>query len=967
LTPSSFGEYDDNGVWRPIEYAGSYTGNSFYLKFASGDGTDSSGLSNTWTANNFTTSGTGTDVMSDTPTTNWCTLNPLSPSQSEAALANGNLDCTWTGVSGHTRRSTIAVGSGKWYAEITRGTSTLSVGLVDADLKLLSWPGNSTYGSTGSYAYRTDDGNKYNNGSGSSYGSTVATGDVIGIAYDGDNGALYFSKNGIWQNSGDPTSGASATGAAFTGLGNQTWTIACGNAGGSTNGTATNFNFGQREFANPPGTIGATDYFNTVTWTGNGSSTSREITGCGFQPDLVWIKGRSVDGSGQRLQDVVRGAGTVLQANSPNQEFDDSSNLGAFTSDGFTLTTTGSSYNQSSATYVAWCWKAGGTAAADNSGTIDANVSANQDAGFSIVSWSGTGSTGTLAHGLDAAPKFIIVKDRDAQTRWIVYHEDMGNAGYVRLDEPSGFASDSTVFNSTSPTSSLFTVGTSANTNPSSGNDMIAYCWTEKTGISKFGEYTGNGSSDGPVISCGFRPAMVIIKWYESVNTSESWHMYDNKRGGNPNNTVLFPDATADEESPADRYIQFTSDGFQLKSSGQAINRSGAKYIFMAWAATFAVSDDFKSLNTANLPAPTIKKGSSYFDTVTYSGATSGTAGAGTTQTVTGLGFSPDLVWIKNRSNANSHGLFDQVRGAVNALRSDLTNAEATTNSSGALSAFNSNGFTLANGSSGSDQAILTHQSGYTYVAWAWDANGSGSSNTDGTITSTVSANPSAGFSIVSYAGNNSASATVGHGLGVSPGLVIVKDRSTSDYVWMVKFAALGGNILQLNGDGVANAPSTYSVGTIGTLNSTTFGFTTNNTLQAVNGTGQNYIAYCFAEVESYSKFGSFVGNGSADGPFVFCGFRPAYVWLKGSTFASNWNTYDSARSEYNAADDLLRLNSAAAEVSDYSPAAIDLLSNGFKIRTSSGDWNSSGQTFVFCAFAENPFGGDGVSPATAR
>jgi hypothetical protein len=142
---------------------------------------------------------------------------------------------------------------------------------------------------------------------------------------------------------------------------------------------------------------------------------------------------------------------------------------------------------------------------------------------------------------------------------------------------------------------------------------LIAYCFAEKPGISKFGEYTGNGSSDGPVISCGFRPAMVIIKWYESVNTSESWHLYDNKRGGNPNNTILFPDATADEESPADRYIQFTSDGFQLKSSGQAINRSGAKYIFMAWAATFAVSDDFKSLNTANLPEPDIKDGSQLF------------------------------------------------------------------------------------------------------------------------------------------------------------------------------------------------------------------------------------------------------------------------------------------------------------------------------------------------------------------
>jgi hypothetical protein len=174
-----------NGVWRPIEYTGSHGTNGFYLTFdpsaTNGIGHDHSGNGNNWTPTGFTTSGTGADVMSDTPTTNWATLNPLSPSQSEAALANGNLDCTWTGVSGHTRRSTIAVGSGKWYAEITRGTSTLSVGLVDADLKLLSWPG-----------------------------------------------ALYF---------------------------------------------------GQREFANPPGTIGATDYFNTVTYTGTGGT--KAVSGAG--------------------------------------------------------------------------------------------------------------------------------------------------------------------------------------------------------------------------------------------------------------------------------------------------------------------------------------------------------------------------------------------------------------------------------------------------------------------------------------------------------------------------------------------------------------------------------------------------------------------------------------------------------------------------------------------------------------
>jgi hypothetical protein len=391
---SSFGESDANGVWRPIEYTGSHGTNGFYLTFdpsaTNGIGHDHSGNGNNWTPTGFTTSGTGTDVMSDTPTTNWATLNPLSPSQSEAVLANGNLDCTWTGVSGHTRRSTIAVGSGKWYAEITRGTSTLSVGLVDADLKLLSWPGNSTYGSTGSYAYRTDDGNKYNNGSGSSYGSTVATGDVIGIAYDGDNGALYFSKNGIWQNSGDPTSGASATGAAFTGLGNQTWTIACGNAGGSTNGTATNFNFGQREFANPPGTIGATDYFNTVTYTGTGGT--KAVSGVGFQPDLVWIKNRSRDGSSHVLVDAVRGATKALSSNLANAEVttNGTDDFRSFDSDGFTVGDSSNYFvNSIGDTHVAWCWKAGGTAVSNTDGTLTSSVSANQDAGFSIVSYTG--------------------------------------------------------------------------------------------------------------------------------------------------------------------------------------------------------------------------------------------------------------------------------------------------------------------------------------------------------------------------------------------------------------------------------------------------------------------------------------------------------------------------------------------------------------------------------------------------
>ena len=351
--------------------------------------------------------------------------------------------------------------------------------------------------------------------------------------------------------------------------------------------------------------------------------------------------------------------------------------------------------------------------------------------------------------------------------------------------------------------------------------------------------------------------------------------------------------------------------------------------------------EGFKTLCLANLPRPTeaAVRPDKYFKTVLYTGN-------GSTQTISGLNFSPDVVWLKSRSGAFNHALFDTVRTAGYQINPNLTDAETLDTTK--LSAFTSDGFTLGN-------AGGTNGSGSTFAAWCWKAGGAAVSNSDGSITSQVSANQDAGFSICGYTGQSS-NFTWGHGLGVAPSMVIIKRRNTAAG-WSVYHKSLGATKrLQLDQDGGEETMS-YFQNTEPT--STVFSVTTNG---SVGADGDTYVAYCFAEVESYSKIGSFVGNGSADGPFVFCGFRPAYVWLKGSTFVSNWNAYDSARSEYNAADDLLRLNSNAAEVSDYSLAAIDLLSNGFKIRTSSGDWNSSGQTFVFCAFAEAPtnnlFGG---------
>jgi hypothetical protein len=862
LDPSSFGEPDDNGVWRPIEYTGSHGTNGFYLKFeSSGIGTDSSGNGNNFSPTGFSTSGTGTDVMSDTPTTNWATLNPIDNFNGRWSNdpTNGNLEISIPSDSSLKRNypgaySTIEVSTtGKFYFEITPSQQYTSIGVVGTDyIQTVTSGDHIGDASQDSVEYRCSSGDYRWNGSTSASGlGGFTSGNVYGVAVDLGNETFRVYENGI--------AGSELSISGWTGNGAR---VSAWVSGSTESGTIT-YNFGQREFANPPGTIGATDYFNTVTWTGNGSSTSREITGCGFQPDLVWIKGRSVDGSGQRLQDVVRGAGTVLQANSQNQEFDDSSNLGAFTSDGFTLTTTGSSYNQSSATYVAWCWKAGGTAVSNTDGTLTSSVSANQDAGFSIVTWGGSTADGTVGHGLGVAPSLIIFKRRNATTSWPVYHSAISPSNVVYLNETAAQASSGNSFGSTptAPTNTVFSVGDKGDINY---GDMLAYCFAEKTGISKFGEYTGNGSSDGPVISCGFRPAMVIIKWYESVNTSESWHLYDNKRGGNPNNTILVPDATADEESPADRYIQFTSDGFQLKSSGQAINRSGAKYIFMAWAATFTGSDDFKSLNTANLPEPDIKDGGAHFNTVLYTGNN-------LEQVITGVNFQPDWVWVKCRNQGSTnHVLQDAVRGAQKYLTSDTTVIEGTSN--GTIISFDSDGFTIGAG----NPAVPVNNNGDTFVAWNWKANGSGSSNTDGSITSTVSANPSAGFSIVTYSGQTT-NFTWGHGLGVPPSMVIIKRRNTAAG-WSVYHKSLGATKrLQLDQTG---GEETMSYFQNAEPTDTVFSVTTNG---GVGADGDTYVAYCFAEVEGYSKFGSYTGNGSADGPFVYCGFKPAWVMVKRS------------------------------------------------------------------------------------
>jgi len=341
----------------------------------------------------------------------------------------------------------------------------------------------------------------------------------------------------------------------------------------------------------------------------------------------------------------------------------------------------------------------------------------------------------------------------------------------------------------------------------------------------------------------------------------------------------------------------------------------------------------FVRLNTYNLPDSTIKKGNTVMDATLWTGT-------GTNLNVVNASqFKPDFVWIKNRSTTNYHNLFDSVRGVQKALYSNATDAEATETQG--LLAFNSNGFNM--GTNGG-----TNGSGNALVGWQWQAGqGSTSSNTSGTITSTVSVNTTAGFSVVTYAGTNAA-ATVGHGLGVAPSMIIVKSRTLGTGNWCVyhkNLSALGAVFLNLTNGYSVNSNIWNNTAPTSTVFS----------LAGSDANNGNCVAYCWSEISGFSRFGSYTGNGSTDGPFIYLGFRPKFIITKvSSTSGYNWNMYDSSRGTYNAADQVLVANGSNTEETGYDP--IDFLSNGFKLRMGNRGSNVSGATYIYMAFAENPF-----------
>ena len=614
LAPTSFGE-TKAGIWIPKEYDGSYGTYGFKLSFqdSSNLGDDTSGNGNDFTSHNLA----ATDQVLDSPTNNFCTLNPLD--NDSMTLSEGNLQAISPANAHNGVGSTFSVTGGKWYWEIeSSGTgSKYFFGMARSTFQFIRDYTNDAHNFSDLWCVGTD-GNKANGSGEVSYGSTLALGDVLMLAFDLDNGKFYAGKNGTFYNSGDPAAG---TNAAFTNV--PTDEAMSAFFGNSTSGLSHIFNFGQDstflgsksaggnsdangngdfQYAPPSGFLAlctanlpnpaidpnneeaADDYFNTVLYTGN-NATAQSITGVGFQPDFLWFKQRN-RADEHPWFDVIRGAGNYIRSNRSNAEGTDATGLTSFDSDGFSLGTDGAGWlNQGTDSMVAWAWKAGGTAVNNTDGSIASSVSVSNEAGFSIVTYTGSGANATVGHGLSAAPKAIFIKRRSTSQSWFVYHDGLNEGSTpqdfaIKLNLQDAQFNDATAFNDTAPTTSVFSLG-SGGANGSS-ETHVAYCFAEILGYSKFGQYNGTSSSDGAFIHTGFRPAWIL---YKRTNDTGQWVIRDNKRDvDNPNEGRLLANSNDAENTPAGDKIDFLSNGFKLRSNSFEMNHSGSSYIYFAFA-----------------------------------------------------------------------------------------------------------------------------------------------------------------------------------------------------------------------------------------------------------------------------------------------------------------------------------------------------------------------------------------------
>ena len=549
---------------------------------------------NNWTPNNLA----ATDQMLDSPTNNFCTWNAIDADVS--ALAEGNLKVTTNASSISDTCGTLGVSSGKHYFEVLIGTGTATNYMVGVMKDTYSSEGGtvSYQYAGGSVLWYNANGNKYVNNSASSYSGTYTTGDVVGVAFDMDNDTVTFYKNNVSQGVINVTLDShwrpifSSAGGAGNKIGLANFGQDSSFAGNKTSqGNADDNGYGDFYYTPPTGylalctqnlpepTVVPSEHFNTVLYTG-GSASGNNITGVGFQPDLVWIKNRN-NTSWHHLFDSIRGAYQRLFSNVTNAEDPYAFSLSTFDSDGFTINGA-AEVDQTGRTYAAWNWKANGAGVSNTDGSITSTVSANVDAGFSIVSANvGTSGNVTVGHGLSKAPEMLIVKNR-AAGNWNAWHTVFGNEdGYMHPNSTSAKLTYTDYWGAAVPSSTVF--GLKAGIGWS--NEVIGYAFHSVEGYSKVGSYTGNGSTtDGsqPFVYTGFRPAWLMLK--RATGGTEHWYIVDNKRNTyNAVDTNLKPNSSNAEDTGFN-LVDFTSNGFKIRTTDTTINYSGSDFIYIAFA-----------------------------------------------------------------------------------------------------------------------------------------------------------------------------------------------------------------------------------------------------------------------------------------------------------------------------------------------------------------------------------------------
>ena len=606
--------------------------NSFLLDYANSSdlGNDTSGYNNDFTA----TSMDSDNQTGSSPSSAFATWNPLRVNTQTQTFAEGNLRFSSTQTSTNPAATgNYGVSSGKWYWEVyvvAQGNTSNMLGICDVEAGLED-DTNALYASALMYSYEFA-GTKRNNNSSTSYGDSIATDDIVGIALDMDNGGVYFSKNGTFQASGDPTSGSSLTNAAFTGLKTagsgifQPYYLAYSNGDGVANfGQSPTFNgqttaggnsdtnsIGNFKYSVPSGYSALTsanltapeyqgiDYFKSVLYTGNGTaigSGGKAVTGVGFQPDWTWIKNRDADDS-HGLYDIVRGVTKQLESDTDAAESTETEGLTTFGSDGFTVGNL-DQVNTNTEDYVSWNWLLENSSGSANTDGSNANTGGNltstvakADAGhLAIAKYTGVaGTTSTVGHGLGAEPDLVIIKNRSAgSSNFITFGNNVigtpsgnSNGNYLLLNTNkglgAGFGSNPTTITST--TVGLF-VQSQAYHNYS-GDDFIMWSFKSVTGVCKVGNYVGTGDATaGPYIDLGFKPAFFMTK---SLGT-EQWIILDNKRPAyNPTGEYLYANLSNAAGGLGDEYVDFLSSGVKIRTTGASANGNGVNFMYLAMA-----------------------------------------------------------------------------------------------------------------------------------------------------------------------------------------------------------------------------------------------------------------------------------------------------------------------------------------------------------------------------------------------